>query len=199
MQQAPIPEDEAERQAAVDRMKLVGTPPEERFNELTDKAAQDLGAPISLISIVDRDREWFKAKVGVEEAEKPRATSFCGHTVVQGKLFVIEDTAKDERFRDNPQVTNPPHIRFYAGIALHDHKTHQPIGAFCIKDTKPRTLSLSELNTLMEYAHKAEVELNREVEHGAPSKEKDDVSTPSDSTGTVMWRILAGTSNFTRC
>jgi len=162
MQQAPIAEDESERQAAVHRMQLVDLPPEERFDRLTQGAAKALQAPISTISIIDKDREWFKSRVGMEKTEGPRASSFCGHAIMhQGKVFVIEDTHEDSRFKDNPQVTDPPHVRFYAGVAMHDYKTHQPIGAFCIKDTKPRKLSSDEFNTLLEYAHRAEVELNR--------------------------------------
>ena len=112
MNKAPIPDDESERQAAVDRLQVVNTAPEERFDVLTKGAAAELNAPISTISIIDKDQEWFKSKVGTPKTSSPRGTSFCGHTIMQGKIFVIEDTHEDPRFKNNPQVTEPPHIRF---------------------------------------------------------------------------------------
>lgn len=155
-----IPENESERQRAVDALGLVGTPAEERFDRITRTASENLNAPISTISIIDRDREWFKSSVGVDKTEGSREHSFCGHTITKGLMFVVEDTKNDQRFSDNPQVVNPPHVRFYAGVTLHDRKTHLPIGAFCIKDTKPRTLKPEELKQLQDYARQAEDELN---------------------------------------
>lgn len=170
MKSAPIPEDEAARQEAVDRLGIVNTQPEERFDRITREAADKLDCPISTISIVDRDREWFKSRAGTNQTESPRDISFCGHTITKGKIMVIEDTHGDPDFADNPMVTNPPHIRFYAGVTLHDAKTKQPIGAFCVKDTKPRKLTTDHMATLMSLAEKAEQELNhgRKVETQDP-------------------------------
>lgn len=160
MQSPIIPANEAERLAAVHSLGVLDTPPEERFDRITRDAIEQFHVPICTISLIDTNREWFKSCVGTLVKEGDRAASFCGHTIVNGHLFVIEDTLKDERFCDNPQVVNPPHIRFYAGVTLHDRKTHLPVGAFCIKDTSPRKLSMVELNALMEFAERAEVELN---------------------------------------
>lgn len=160
MEGPTIPDDEAARLAAVKKLGILDTQPEERFDVITRSAAKEFNAPISTISIVDAHREWFKSKVGPIASEGDRKTSFCGHTIVRGKLFVVEDTHQDPMFQNNPQVVDPPHIRFYAGVTLLDHKTHQPVGAFCIKDTKPRKLSLTEINSLLQYADRAEQELN---------------------------------------
>ena len=166
MKKAPIPADEIERLAALKAKNVLDTPPEYRFDRITKAVAENLRVPISTISLIDQDREWFKSSVGVSATEGPRESSFCGHTITRGSLFVVEDTHKNKDFADNPQVTNPPHIRFYAGVTLHDHKTHLPIGAFCVKDTKPRNLSMPELNTLLTKAHEAEVELNKVADAG---------------------------------
>lgn len=156
----PIPANESERLHAVKHLNILDTPPEERFDKITKAAAEELHVPICTITIVDANREWFKSCVGTTATEGPRETSFCGYTIITGKIFVIKDTLEDPRFADNPQVTQPPHIRFYAGVTLHDHATHLPIGAFCVKDVKPRTVSLQELNALLQYADQAEAELN---------------------------------------
>lgn len=163
MQKPPIPANEAERLAALKSKNLLDTPREERFDRITRNAAEKLQVPISTISLIDKDREWFKSSVGVLATEGPRDTSFCGHTIVRGQIFVVEDTLKNKDFSDNPQVTHPPHIRFYAGVTLHDHDTHLPVGAFCVKDVKPRELSLDEINVILEHAREAEMELNKKL------------------------------------
>jgi len=160
MQKPPIPQNEADRQRAVDSLGILDTPPDERFDAITRAAAERLRAPICTISIIDTNREWLKSCVGTPKREGGRDESFCGHTILTGNVMVIEDTLKDPRFADNPQVIQPPRIRFYAGVTLHDNKTHLPVGAFCIKDTKPRQLASDDLNTLLEFANQAEVELN---------------------------------------
>lgn len=163
MQKAPIPANEKERIEAVHKLNILDTKPEERFDVLTREAVEKLHVPMSMVSILDSDREWFKSCVGLDTKEGERAVSFCGHALLAKNIFIIEDTLKDPRFVDNPMVMGSPFIRFYAGIALHDKKTHSPlpIGVFCVKDTKPRTLSTEEIATLMELAERAEAELNK--------------------------------------
>lgn len=162
MQPAPRPQNDKERIRAVRSLHILDTPTEERFDQITREAAAKLNAPICTISIIDENREWLKSCVGTDVRERSRDMSFCGYTIVRGSIFVIEDTLQDPRFSDNPQVAQPPHIRFYAGITLHEEKTHLPIGAFCIKDIKPRTLNTEEMGVLLSYAQKAEKELNKE-------------------------------------
>lgn len=160
MTQAPVPENEKDRLVAVHSLAILDTKPEERFDNLTRSAVDIFKVPISMISILDSDREWYKSCQGLDVSEGDRKVSFCGHALLAKNVFIIEDTLKDERFRDNPMVTGYPFIRFYAGAALFDKKTNQPIGVFCIKDTKPRELSASEIATLLGLADKAEKELN---------------------------------------
>ncbi len=94
MKPAPIPADEAERLAALKAKNVLDTPREERFDRITREAAKNMNMPISTISLIDQDREWFKSSIGVSATEGPRKSSFCGHTIVHGKLFIVEDTNK---------------------------------------------------------------------------------------------------------
>lgn len=160
---APIPENEKERLAAVHRMAILDTEPEERFDVLTREAVIKLKVPISAVTIIDETREWFKSCQGVDARQGNRSVSFCGHAMLSSVLFIIEDTLKDQRFADNPMVINPPYIRFYAGVRLLDQKSGMPIGVFCIKDIKPRKLSLEEVDIFMDIAGKVERELNKTV------------------------------------
>ena len=161
MKTAPIPSDENVRMEAVHRMAILDTKPESRFDVLTKEATEKLKIPISTITILDSKREWFKSCTGLDQKEGERAISFCAHALLVKNLFIIEDALEDERFKDNPMVVGSPFIRFYAGQALLDHKTGQPVGVFCIKDTKPRTLSLEEIGIFLNLTDRAEQELNK--------------------------------------
>jgi len=161
MQKAPISKDEQKRLDAVHRMAILDTKPEKRFDLLTNEAVKKLKVPISMVTIIDSNREWFKSCVGLSQKEGERVVSFCGHALMAENLFVVEDTLKDRRFADNPMVIGSPYIRFYAGVALFDYKTRQPVGVFCIKDTKPRKLSIEETGILVDLADRAEKELNQ--------------------------------------
>lgn len=161
MQLAPIPANENERLEALHRLALLDTKQEKRFDDLTKEATAKLHVPISTVTLVDADREWFKSKQGIENKEGKRDISFCGHAVIATDIFVVEDTLKDDRFKDNPMVVGKPYIRFYAGISLKDKKTHLPIGVFCVKDIKPRKLTLEEINIFMDLAERAEKEINK--------------------------------------
>ena len=161
MLDAPIPDNEKLRMEAVHRMAILDTKPEERFDVLTRTAVEKLHVPISMVSIIDSYREWFKSCAGLNQKEGQRVVSFCGHALLAKNLFVVEDTQLDPRFKDNPMVTNFPFIRFYAGVALYDRKSHQPIGVFCVKDTKPKKLTADEMGTIIDLASQAEEELNK--------------------------------------
>jgi GAF domain-containing protein len=164
MLKAPIPNNEKERLEAVHRMAILDTNPEERFDRLTLEAADKLRVPMSMISILDSEREWFKSCFGLDQSSGDRDISFCGHALLSRGTLIVNDTSLDSRFYDNPMVINFPFIRFYAGVVLFDIKTNLPIGVFCIKDTKPRSLSQDEIATLTDIAHRAERELNRKIE-----------------------------------
>jgi GAF domain-containing protein len=163
MQLAPVLKNEIERLEAVHRLAILDTKPEERFDAITKEAVEKLGVPISMVSIIDKNREWFKSCIGIDQKEGERSVSFCGHALMAKNLFIVNDTLKDERFFDNPMVIGFPYIRFYAGIALLDHETGQPIGVFCVKDDRPREFSVEEVSILMDLAGRAEKEMNRRV------------------------------------
>tara|TARA_R110002050_G_scaffold57423_5_gene129349 strand:- start:270966 stop:271811 length:846 start_codon:yes stop_codon:yes gene_type:complete len=114
--------------------------------------------PISAVSLVDENRQWFKSCVGLTVTETPRDISFCGHAILDDEIFLIPDTAKDERFADNPLVINEPHIGFYAGCPLR-FTDGRRLGTLCIIDTKPRNLSTDDIEALKDLASTAEREL----------------------------------------
>ncbi len=161
MQTAPIPSSEKDRLEAVHKIVLLDTKPEPRFDVLTKEAVEKLKVPMSMVSILDSDREWFKSCVGWDKSEGDRSVSFCGHALLAKNIFIVADTLKDERFADNPMVIGFPFIRFYAGVALYDYGTNQPVGVFCVKDIKPRELSLEEVSILIDLANRSEIELNK--------------------------------------
>lgn len=132
----PFPPNEAARLAALRALKILDTPPEQRFDRITAFARDLFQVPIALVSLVDFYRQWFKSRVGLDATETPRAVSFCAHAILSADLFVVEDAALDERFRDNPLVTSSPFVRFYAGAPL--HAGGFCVGTLCLIDHKPR-------------------------------------------------------------
>lgn len=162
MQSAPIPENEKERLQKVMELGILDTKPEERFDVITREAMKAFNVPMSTITIIDDHREWYKSCQGLDTKEAPRKVSFCAHAMLTKDVFIVEDTLKDDRFKDNPMVLGEPYIRFYAGVSLSLYNNDSiNIGIFCIKDTKPRTLSIKEISLLIDFATRAEVELNK--------------------------------------
>lgn len=159
MQPAPIPANENERLASLKKLKILDTPTEERFDRITRISAHLFNIPISTITLVDSNREWFKSCYGLDKREGDRAISFCGHAMLANDIFIIPDTKKDPRFADNPMVVGAPFIRFYAGVALTSADGYK-IGTFCIKGHKPRTFTKSEIVDLKSLASWAEQEIN---------------------------------------
>lgn len=154
MQPAPIPADDDARLQVLRELLILDTPPEERFDRLVEFAASEFDVPIALISLVDRERLWFKARVGLDACETARDISFCGHAIVQKELFEVVDAARDPRFADNPLVVGGPQIRFYIGapLALPGGAT---LGTLCLIDTRPREFDAADraiLGTLRDLA-----------------------------------------------
>jgi diguanylate cyclase (GGDEF)-like protein len=139
--------DEEARLDALARLELLDTEPEEAFDRITRLVKNIFDIPISLVSLVDRNRQWFKSRAGLETCETPRDISFCSHAIATDQPFIIEDAANDARFADNPLVTGPPHLRFYAGIPLRTRNGHR-IGTLCAIDTVPRHLDAGQIEIL---------------------------------------------------
>jgi GAF domain-containing protein len=140
---ALIPEDEAQRLASLHQTRILDTAPEDRFDRITRLAAALFNVPIALVSLVDEDRQWFKSCHGLDSKETSRDAAFCAHVVYHREPIIVSDTFQDERFADNPLVTDHPRIRFYAGcpLILDDGSC---IGSLCLIDTRPRSLDESE-------------------------------------------------------
>lgn len=134
---APLPHNEALRLRALRELLILDTPPEARFDRISAFAAREFDVPMALVSLVDRDRQWFKSNFGLEERETPRDTSFCGHAIGERDALVVPDALKDPRFIDNPMVLGKPFIRFYAGCVLR-LPYGQVVGTLCVMDRRPR-------------------------------------------------------------
>lgn len=163
MQLAPIPVNDKDRVCALEGLKLLDTSNEERFDCLTKEAIKRFSVPISTITLVDREREWFKSVQGLDVTEGPRDISFCGHALLSEVILVINDTLADPRFADNPMVIGEPYIRFYAGKSLFDYESRLPVGVFCIKDHIPRDMSTADIADFLDLADRAEKEVNKKV------------------------------------
>jgi len=145
---APLPPDEAQRLATLRQYDVLDTPPEQSFDDLTLLAAHICQTPMASVSLVDEARQWFKSRIGVNAAETPRDIAFCAHTILhKDEVFTVCDAHADARFVDSPLVTSDPHIRFYAGAPL-VAPDGQAVGALCVMDRQPRTLSAEQLAAL---------------------------------------------------
>ncbi|MBI5215748.1 MAG: PAS domain S-box protein [Ignavibacteriae bacterium] len=165
MKPAPIPINESERLQALYRFDILDTPPEVIFDDIISLASFICDTPIALLSLVDSERQWFKSRVGIQESESPRDISFCGHAIVtDDDLFIVNDTLVDERFKDNPLVTNEPSIRFYAGAKLVTHDGFN-IGTICVIDKIPRKLSEQQLDALQSLRRHVMISLEYRSEH----------------------------------
>lgn len=151
-------QSEAKRLHALRTLKILDTSHEERFDRVTRLAKRIFNVSISLVSLIDEDRQWFKSKQGLEACETPRNISFCGHAINQEGLFIIPDASKDKRFFDNPLVTDSPNIRFYAGYPL---KLRQGIniGTLCLIDQRPKILDEEERQLLKDLGAMIEQEI----------------------------------------
>ncbi len=157
------------RLAALQRYQILDTPAEDDFDDLVKLAAQFCNAPISLISLVDQGRQWFKARYGTDVQETPLEVSFCKYSILEDEILVVPDATKDSRFNHNALVTGEPHIRFYAGAVLRTPDGF-PLGTICILDSIARDATNQEIETLKILARQVMVLL--EMKSALREKEK---------------------------
>lgn len=151
---APVPSSEEARLDVLRRYKILDTHPEQVFDDLTFLASHICGTPISVISLVDADRQWFKSKVGLAATETSRDIAFCAHAILQPEPFIVPDTRSDQRFARNPLVTKEPYIRFYAGFPLMTPEGFA-LGTLCVIDREPRTLRPEQVKAMVALSHQA--------------------------------------------
>ncbi len=153
-----VPADETARLLSLHSLRILDTPSEERFDRLMRVAKRLFDVGICLVSLVDKDRQWFKAKHGLDACETSRDISFSGHAILGKEVFVVNDAAQDVRFADNPLVISEPFIRFYAGCPIRDPNGFR-IGTLCLIDPEPRHMTEDEVATLRDLAAMVEDEI----------------------------------------
>lgn len=161
-------DDEEHRLQVLHSLNILDTPDDERFDRITRLASRIFEVPVSLFTLVDANRQWFKSATGLETRETPRDVAFCNHAIREEKVFVVPDAHADARFRTNPLVTGEPHIRFYAGCPVHAD-TGSRLGTLCLIDKKPREFSAAQQDLLKHVAQMLENELTADyVAHEDP-------------------------------
>ena len=159
MQPAPDLANELDRLKALRSLEILDSPAEERFDRITRLASAIFDVPISLVSFVDADRQWFKSRYGLQTTETPRDVSFCSHAIVDEHPLVVRDSLRDDRFAGNPLVTGTPNIRFYAGQPL-KAINGSLVGTLCVIDQRPRECTERQLASLRDLACIVERELH---------------------------------------
>jgi len=189
----PVKTNEARRLKVLWQYDVLDTVPEEVFDDLTELAARICEAPIALISLIDEDRQWFKAKVGVTLNETSRDISFCAHAIKQTDLFIIPDATLDARFANNPLVTSDPKIRFYAGAPLITPDGYA-LGTLCVIDKVPREMREEQKHALRVLARHVmtQLELRRHA------KELHEVSEAKDATSDELAKVKAENAKLKR-
>ncbi|HEY0532487.1 MAG TPA: GAF domain-containing sensor histidine kinase [Actinoplanes sp.] len=159
---AHLPDNETERLAALYALDILDSPAEQDFDDIVKLASNVCGSPMSLVSLLDSDRQWFKARIGTDLTETDRDISFCAHAVLGRDLLVVPDATKDVRFADNPLVDQEGGIRFYAGAPLVTTDGYA-LGTLCVMDREPRRLEIEQLQALRALARQvtSQIELRR--------------------------------------
>lgn len=169
---ARIPDNESQRLAALREYHILDTAAEQAYDDITALAAHLCKVPITMISLVDESRQWFKSKLGLNEQETPRDVAFCAHAILQTEPLIVRDALKDMRFADSALVTRSPHIRFYAGFPLCSPAGFA-LGTLCAIDRKPRQLSAEQKAAMQALSRQvmALLELRRVSAHMAQALE----------------------------
>ncbi|NJO85347.1 MAG: GAF domain-containing protein [Synechococcaceae cyanobacterium RM1_1_27] len=159
------PANELERLAALAEYQIMDTPPEQSWDDLVQLAAKIFNVPMAWVALIDTNRQWYKAKVGIDADEAPRELTFCSHAMLNPEqALIVPDATQDERFADNPFVTGESHIRFYAGIPLLT-PDHLCLGTFCVIDTKPRQVTIDQIEQLQALAQRVTTQLELRRQH----------------------------------
>jgi len=161
---APIPANETLRLRSLQEYRILDTDPEDAYDDLVKLAAYICGTPISTVTLVDAERQWFKARVGFTHNGDPRDQSICAHAIMDDELFIVPDTTLDPRFRDFAAVLHGPKIRFYAGAQLRDRDGFN-IGTLCVIDNQARELTSEQKDalTILSRQVMAQMELKRNL------------------------------------
>ncbi len=171
---APLPANEAQRLESLRSYAVLDTVPEQAFDDLTLLAAHVCQVPIAMVSLVDQNRQWFKSKLGVTASETSRDIAFCAHTILHAdQVFEVRDAQTDPRFANSPLVTTDPQVRFYAGAPLINSEGHS-LGALCVMDRTPRSLTAEQLVALQALSRRAvaQLELRRQTRDLAAREEE---------------------------
>lgn len=177
MKTPPPHPNEQDRLASLYAHQILDTGADQSFDDLAQLASKVCGMPIALVSLIDKDRQWFKARVGMDLLETNRDVSFCGHAICADETLVVEDATKDERFCDNPLVTQGNGIRFYAGAKVVDDKG-LPMGTLCVIDNKPHQFSAEQQQQLEQLANQAgrQLTLHRMLHEFADASQRDELT-----------------------
>ena len=202
MSSASFPDNEAERLLALYECDVLDTSSDPLFDSLTTLAAQICDAPIALFSLVDRQRQWFKANHGLAGTRQtPRNIAFCAHAILGEELLEVPDTTHDARFFDNPLVVYDPKIRFYAGMPLRDARGFA-LGALCVKDYKPRRLTPAQRQGLQSLARLANSLLEQRRGERKLRESEERFQAAAKATNDVIWDwdlatdLVWGSENF---
>jgi diguanylate cyclase (GGDEF)-like protein len=154
----PIPPDEENRLRVLHSLNILDTPVEERFDRITRLAKRMFNVPLSVVGLIDEDRQWMKSTAGIDVKEAPRELTFCGHAILGDEMLIISDATQDERVFDHPAVVGEPYVRFYAGVPLRVVDGSK-MGTLCIADFKPRSFNTEDYQALKDLGELVESEL----------------------------------------
>lgn len=188
MKKAPIPPNDLERLQELYNYKVLDTNSEDIFDNITALAAKICDSKICLVSLVDRNRQWFKSAHGLDAKETPRDISYCGHAIMGNDVFIVEDANKDERFCDNPLNLGEPHVRFYAGAPLITPNGNR-IGTLCVIDHEPKTLSPYQIETLQVLAQNVVNILELNIKSVELEKHKEQSQNIQEISQTGGWEL----------
>jgi GAF domain-containing protein len=164
------PNDEIGRQSALDRLHVLDTPKEKEFDKITDLVTTVLKVPVAAVTLIDRDRQWFKSRLGWNRNQCSRDISFCGHAILADSLMVVPDALDDPRFAANPLVTGDPQVRFYAGAVVRGPSGHA-LGTLCVLDYYPRYFDDEHRSLLRRFADLIENEIAHQADLLALNKQ----------------------------